>query len=371
MPPGTPDSTATATYVKSTSPISNIAGYIQGPEGNTLFVIVDRDDQGEATRVTGGHFQFADGSWFSVYLDDQGLPGRMVADEYVLVFENWTDSTVDVTIVTKDISPVTARGLSISRPERIQFLKESFGSGDSGPYSRSKNSDSMSAISKDNPEGWVTYKVVTVAGELATCGAALFAGSGIAVVGTPAAPAAPAAWLAGFSIATAGCTKPYFRVLAQLDDLPLDEPEVYAAAWQAAVRTVYCTSVIVVPNEAGGCGPFLSDAYFNVLDGWARSNNILNPQAPPPPCDQGSCPAGSCPPVNYPSKCCPASFPYYWADGKCHTNAPWEQGGSCPQPGDVPCTCPEKHYCVSYQCGNDGTNYHSSGLFCDTTIQCP
>lgn len=114
-------------------------------------------------------------------------------------------------------------------------------------------------------------------------------------------------------------------------------------------RTGYTPAI----NDADICCPNGYPYYWLSDD----SCHIQSPQV------SNGCNPGAAPAINHPAVCCPEGYPYYWADDYCHTQSPQQAAGGCPPPGSwIACTCPNKHYCVSVNCG--GTYYHVDGLTC-------
>lgn len=70
--------------------------------GEMLGVMVERDPIGEIQAVDGVVWRSPQGDWMVMYLDQDGLPERAIANDTVLLYSNYTTDTVDVVAVAPD-----------------------------------------------------------------------------------------------------------------------------------------------------------------------------------------------------------------------------------------------------------------------------
>jgi hypothetical protein len=103
--------------------------------GGVLVAMTETDATGSVTDVTGAIFITPDGK--SIVMDfENGLPARAIVEDHLVEYSNYTDSTVDITVVSPDgtvstnrsipfdaskIHKVTA-GLSPNNPGHFQFV---------------------------------------------------------------------------------------------------------------------------------------------------------------------------------------------------------------------------------------------------------
>ena len=89
-------------FVESNDPGSPVAGFMEDSGGNVFAILGEKDSQGSTTRVTGAYYKGSDGSSWAVFLGADGLPDRLVVGEWVLSFNNYAGSIVDLTVVAPD-----------------------------------------------------------------------------------------------------------------------------------------------------------------------------------------------------------------------------------------------------------------------------
>jgi hypothetical protein len=106
--------------------------------GEKLISMTETDSQGNITNVKGAIWVSPDDEVIVVYLNEDGLPDRLIVQEYVFLFSNYSGSTVDIAIISPSGS------ISVSRNVSIELEKLS------NYHSFSPKFDSVSLVSMKN-----------------------------------------------------------------------------------------------------------------------------------------------------------------------------------------------------------------------------
>jgi hypothetical protein len=93
------------------------------PNGETL-VVMTGGSENEIEKVYGGIWISAQGQYIVYFMGEDGLPNRAISQEHLALFTNYTETTVDVTLLKPDGSKEEYFGLPVN-PEEIRFLRES------------------------------------------------------------------------------------------------------------------------------------------------------------------------------------------------------------------------------------------------------
>jgi len=89
-------------FVEVVDPDTEVAAYVEGSSGDVLAAIAEKDAEGNPLRVTAAYYKDENGSSWTVFIGDEGLPTHMVSDGWTFAFDNYGNDTVDVTITATD-----------------------------------------------------------------------------------------------------------------------------------------------------------------------------------------------------------------------------------------------------------------------------
>jgi hypothetical protein len=90
--------------------------------GEMLAVMTETDVEGKIREVRGVVWRSSDGLAVTLYLGDNGLPSRAMAEGSLITLDNYTDRTVDITVIGLDGTTHLERGVPID-VERLRRLQ--------------------------------------------------------------------------------------------------------------------------------------------------------------------------------------------------------------------------------------------------------
>ena len=133
-------------------------------EGTQIAILADES----GSRIEGAVFTQEDGKRFYISLGDDGLPERVHAEGYTFLFENYTDSTVDIAVVAPDGTSQIFREIAVNS-EEVQALKEL----------ALTPSAKVAALQEEGFTLWKAVKFGLLAASIASCAIAVVSTSGV------------------------------------------------------------------------------------------------------------------------------------------------------------------------------------------------
>ena len=89
-------------FVEIVDPDTAVAAYVEGSSGEVLAAIAEKDSAGSPVRVTAAYYEDENGSSWTVFIGDNGLPTHMVSDGWTFAFDDYGNDALDVTITAPD-----------------------------------------------------------------------------------------------------------------------------------------------------------------------------------------------------------------------------------------------------------------------------
>lgn len=258
VPRPPPDGDDGPVFVESGDPDSDVAGFLEGSAGNVFAVLGEKDSQGSTTRVTGAYYEAADGSSWTVFLGDSGLPDRLVVGDWVFVFNNYAGDTVDLTAIAPDGTTETVGGISLNG-EFLGVLRDAASAGETGRALTGK-ARTLASAKGNLPTAKMGFSDLLQIGNallgLATCAVSIGVSAGItagsAFLATPA----------GVALTIVGCSGAVVSTI----NLFVDDEGLSASS--TTISTVTC-----VASAFTQCGGLINDIGIRIIDDLETADN--------------------------------------------------------------------------------------------------
>ena len=91
--------------------------------GEKLAVMTETDNAGNITEINGVVWISLNDEVVVMHLSDNGLPDRIIVQEHIVIFSNYTDSTVDIAIVSPNGSIEVSREVPIDLEEILTYSR--------------------------------------------------------------------------------------------------------------------------------------------------------------------------------------------------------------------------------------------------------
>lgn len=141
VPPGDEDSSEDIIFIQNTNPEDNVLVVAGKDEGEALAVLGEKDAFGNPIKITGAVYISEQGEAFIIDAGDDGLPTYILdSTGNKVVFTNYTDSTVEISIYNSNNELIEGPTTITVNPSDLTTLKQLYSSVDS------KNKDAADVI---------------------------------------------------------------------------------------------------------------------------------------------------------------------------------------------------------------------------------
>lgn len=329
----------------------DFGGLMVDKDGEMLAVTVDRDAQGNATRVNGAVYTNASVS-IAVFLGPDGLPTKTVIGDFVLLFANWNlvAKTVDVAKIYADTGYIEiVRRVPIDASELASDSTSTASQSSSSLHLDSTCFPKCDSVKKNIAE---TFKISAFILSAAACGEATAMSLGAMAIPCAGALVHAATLLAG-------------------DEAWVDDGE-QAGLVLGAIGCTEGNPLECVSTAYGFVGAFLGTAKSLGSNGdlTTASGALANPSVGSGIVQQG----GGPPACSSSYECNPYAYMPCYPDGtkQCSASCTW---GACPSPSSGGCAvtpnCGKGTHQVGCECvsngGGGGGGTCPDGSSCDST----
>ena len=129
-------------YIQNTNPEDNVLVVAGKDEGEALAVLGEKDAFGNPIKITGAVYTSEQGEAFIIDAGDDGLPSYIIDSEgNKVVFTNYTDSTVEISIYNSNNELIEGPTTITVDPADLAYLKQLYSS------VNSKNKDAADVVS--------------------------------------------------------------------------------------------------------------------------------------------------------------------------------------------------------------------------------
>ena len=141
VPPGDEDSSEDIIFIQNTNPEDNVLVVAGKDEGEALAVLGEKDAFGTPTKITGAIYTSEQGEALIIDAGDDGLPTYIIDSEgNKVVFTNYTNSTVEISIYNSDNELIEGPTTINVDPADLAELKQLYSTVDS------KNKDATDVV---------------------------------------------------------------------------------------------------------------------------------------------------------------------------------------------------------------------------------
>ncbi len=141
VPPGDEDSSEDIIFIQNTNPEDNVLAVAGKDEGEALAVLGEKDAFGNPVKITGAVYTSEQGEAFIIDAGDDGLPTYILdSTGNKVVFANYTDSTVEISIYNSNNELIEGPTTITVNPSDLTTLKQLYSSVDS------KNKDAADVV---------------------------------------------------------------------------------------------------------------------------------------------------------------------------------------------------------------------------------
>lgn len=106
-----------------------VACIIANDEGSSLQIVADKNADGSISKIIGSLYVVDDGTSITVMFGNDGLPSTVLVGEWIFKFSNYSNTTVDLSMISPDGELYHHESLQVDT-EKLALLKQEISEGD-------------------------------------------------------------------------------------------------------------------------------------------------------------------------------------------------------------------------------------------------